>query len=82
MIVKTENNLLYDSSHPKCQLHFARTHGRGFAFIQCLDTGLNGKAEHVKRYWGFYADSLNEKENEADIYHIMNSGSPWPDIPK
>lgn len=82
MIVKTENNLLFDSSHPKCQLHFVRTHGHGFAFIQCLDTGLNGKAEHIKRYWGFYVDSLNEKENEAAIYHIMNSGAPWPDLPK
>ncbi|MBE8574972.1 hypothetical protein, partial [Vibrio sp. OPT18] len=61
MIVKTENNLLFDSSHPKCQLHYARTHGRGFAFIQCLDTGLDGKAERIKRYWGFYADSLDEE---------------------
>ncbi|TCO02176.1 hypothetical protein [Vibrio crassostreae] len=48
MKVQTENNLVYDSKHPKCQLHFARTHGRGFAFIQCLDTGLDGKAERVR----------------------------------
>ncbi|MEZ8744147.1 hypothetical protein AB4189_12070 [Vibrio sp. 10N.286.49.E1] len=82
MRAKTKNNLLFDSSHPKCQLHFARTHGRGFAFVQCLDTGLDGKAERVKRYWGFYADSLDEKENEVSIYNIMNSGSPWPELPK
>ncbi|CAK2132163.1 hypothetical protein BCT01_24050 [Vibrio tasmaniensis] len=82
MKVQTENNLVYDSNHPKCQIHFARTHGRGFAFIQCLDTGLDGKTERVKRYWGFYADSLNDKENEADVYRIMNSGSPWPDLPE
>ncbi|GEK14304.1 hypothetical protein [Aliivibrio fischeri] len=82
MKVQTENNLMFDSQHPKCQLHFARTHGRGFAFVQCLDIGLNGKSEHVKRYWGFYADSLDKQENEAAIYNIMNSGSPWPDLPK
>ncbi len=82
MKVQTKNNLMFDSQHPKCQLHFARTHGHGFAFVQCLDTGLNGKAEHVKRYWGFYADSLDEEENKAAIYNIMNSGSKWPDLPK
>ena len=82
MKVQTENNLMFDSQHPKCQLHFSRTHGRGFAFVQCLDTGSNGKAEHVKRYWGFYADSLDEKENETAIYNIMDSGSQWPDLPK
>ncbi|MBE8578666.1 hypothetical protein [Vibrio sp. OPT18] len=81
MIVKTENNLLFDSSHPKCQLHYARTHGRGFAFIQCLDTGLDGKAERIKRYWGFYADSLDEEENKAAIHDIMNTGSSWPCLP-
>lgn len=82
MRVQTENNLLYDSTHPKCELHFARTHGHGFAFVQCLDTGLDGKAERVKRYWGFYSDSLDDDVNKESIYHIMNSGSSWPDLPK
>lgn len=82
MRVATENNLLYDSTDPHCKLFFCRTHGRGFAFVQCLDTGIHGKSRRIKRYWGFYADSLNPKENEASIYHIMNSGSPWPDLPE
>ncbi|HAS6020170.1 TPA: hypothetical protein I7234_16130 [Vibrio vulnificus] len=82
MRVQTENNLVFDSSHPKCQLHFARTHGKGFAFIQCLDTGMDGTAERIKRYWGLYADSLDDEVNKQAIYHIMNSGSPWPELPK
>lgn len=82
MRVQTENNLLYDSKHPKCQLHFARTHGKGFAFIQCLDIGSDGSAEHIKRYWGLYADSLDDEVKKQAIYHIMNSGSPWPELPR
>ncbi|HFQ5234011.1 TPA: hypothetical protein ACGUWY_005127, partial [Vibrio vulnificus] len=62
--------------------HFARTHGKGFAFIQCLDTGMDGTAERIKRYWGLYADSLDDEVNKQAIYHIMNSGSPWPELPK
>jgi len=68
MKVQTENNLLYDSAHPKCQIHFARTHGQGFAFIQCLDLGHNGKTERVKRYWGLYSDSLDDEVNKQASY--------------
>ncbi|PKF49166.1 hypothetical protein AT251_20965 [Enterovibrio nigricans] len=82
MKVRTENGLVYDCAHPKCRLHLSRTQGKGFAFIQCLDTGLDGKAERVKRYWGAYADSLDNRENGESIYHIMRTGSPWPDLPQ
>lgn len=80
MRVATENSLLFDDSDPDCSLVFSRTHGHAFAFIQCLDIGKNGKSRRIKRYWGFYADSSDEKKNEQSIYHIMNSGSSWPDI--
>ncbi|MUK76540.1 hypothetical protein GNP84_06425 [Aliivibrio fischeri] len=43
-----------------------------------LDTGHDGKQEHIKRYWGLY----NESDKEASIEVILRSGGTWPQLPE
>ncbi|EMX0133983.1 hypothetical protein AAFW79_004961, partial [Salmonella enterica] len=49
------NGMIYDESNRDCQCHLADAQHEVFAFIQCLDVGMDGTASPIKkRYWGRY----------------------------
>lgn len=73
------NGMIYDESNRDCQCHLADAQHEVFAFIQCLDVGMDGTASAIKkRYWGRY----DHDNKEASIRAIMENGGKWPVLPK
>jgi len=81
MKLQTENDMLFDDSHPECLCIIERTQGKEIAFVQCLDLGMphcRHKNPIPKRYWGVWDD----RDPEASMDSIMRTGGKWPQLPK
>ncbi|MEL6008212.1 hypothetical protein J4Z08_21035 [Citrobacter portucalensis] len=72
------NGMIYDSEHRDCKCILNEAQGQVYAFIQCIDTGMDGNETAIpKRYWGQYAHAAPE----ASITRIMQNGGKWPVLP-
>jgi hypothetical protein len=71
-------SMVFDSADPDCMLIVETACGRQYAFIQCIDTGVNGAARWKKRYWG----PFNWSDHAGSVQHIMESGGKWPKLPE
>ena len=70
-----ENNLVFESTHPSCFLDiFSGPHGHPYAFVQCIDTGINGDLAMPRRYWGRW----DHDAPEASMREILSWGGKWP----
>lgn len=70
------NQMIYDDDHPQCSCHVIQSQGQLYAFVQCLDMGMDG--EHVvaiKRYWGRF-----EWDSEDHLRDILRNGGKWGDF--
>lgn len=76
-IVKTDTNLLFDSGDPDCMLIVSQACGQLYAFVQCLDTGHDGKQRWPKRYWG----PFSWDDRAGSVRRIMETGGKWPRLP-
>lgn len=81
-IIQNEiGNIIYDPSNKECFCKLAITQGGYYAFIQALDIGhvhARLKKPQRLRYWGAY----NMHNPKQSIIEIMETGSPWPELPK
>ncbi|AXE71583.1 hypothetical protein A191_04745 [Escherichia coli KTE233] len=74
----TVNGLFFEENHPQCKCILSQTQGELYAFIQCLDTGLNGQESAIiKRYRGRYSHD----DRAESIKNIMSNGGKWPVLP-
>jgi len=72
------NGLVFDKANPKCKCLLSEAQGQVYAFVQCLDTGMDGQENGIiKRYWGKYS----HENEEASIRAIMQNGGKWPVLP-
>lgn len=46
------NGMIYDEANRDCQCHLATTQNELFAFIQCLDLGMDGQETPIKNDTG------------------------------
>lgn len=73
------NGMIYDEAIRDCQCQLATTQNELFAFIQCLDLGMDGQETPIKkRYWGRY----DHDDKEESIRAIMQNGGKWPLLPQ
>lgn len=73
------NGLLYDESNRQCLCILNQSQGLTYAFIQCLDVGMDGRETPItKRYWGQFL----RDDKEASIRDIMLNGGKWPVLPE
>lgn len=70
------NGLIFDPEHPKCHIEVTRSQGRTYAFITVVDTGMDGKQEFQKRYWGEYCP----ERPDVSLKEIMERGGKWPQL--
>jgi len=77
MRVETNNNLVFDDSDKLCFCTHSSSQGEAFAFVQCLDVGMDGLMRNPKRYWGKW-DSHNPEDS---MKAIMEHGGKWPKLP-
>lgn len=70
--------MIYDDSDELCQCVLAQSQGKLYAFLQVIDSGIDGKARFTARYWGEYS----HKAPERSIAAIMEWGGKWPALPK
>lgn len=75
--VTADNNLTYHPDDPLCQCILSESCGTLYAFVQCLDTGMEGNDRWPVRYWGLYSHS----DARGSIRRIMEHGGKWPDLP-
>jgi hypothetical protein len=75
------DNLVFDDANPKCKCIVSASQGKNFAFVQALDIGM----EHARlkkpiavRYWG----EFNPNNPAGSLLIILNTGSPWPRLPR
>ena len=72
------NGLVFEEGHPQCKCILSDAQGELFAFVQCLDTGMDGQESvMVKRYWGRYSHD----DRAGSIEDIMRNGEKWPVLP-
>lgn len=76
MYVK-QGNLIFDSSNPLCTMIVNKAQDQVYAFIQCIDQGMDGSLEETRRYWGRY-DFSNA---EYAVGEILKWGGKWPQLP-
>ena len=50
MRVETDNSLLFDDDDSLCFCVHSSSQGEVFAFVQCLDVGMDGQMRNPKRY--------------------------------
>lgn len=75
----TANGLVFEEGHSQCQCILSDAQGELFAFVQCLDTGIDGQESViVKRYWGHYSHD----DRAGSIEDIMRNGGKWPVLPE
>lgn len=78
MRVETDTNLVFDEHDDDCRLLLSSAQGKLYAFVQCLDTGMNGNARYTARYWGEYTHD----DPEGSIRRILRDGGKWPRLPE
>ncbi len=67
------NQMIYDDAHPKCTCKVVQSQGQLYAFVQCLDMGMDGKRlVGTKRYWGRF-----EWGSEDHMRAILATGGKW-----
>ncbi|MDC8802797.1 hypothetical protein PRZ61_04970 [Halomonas pacifica] len=71
------NQLLYDAQDPMCKYILSASAGKLYAFVQCIDRGMDLKARYRARYWGEYSHD----DPEGSIRHILAHGGKWPGLP-
>ncbi|WP_075881797.1 hypothetical protein [Vreelandella massiliensis] len=71
------NQMIYDEADDLCKCVLSQSQGKLFAFIQCIDTGMDGTARYTARYWGEFSHDAPE----ATIKRIMEWGGKWPQLP-
>ena len=75
--VKTETGLFFDDADPDCKLLVTEACGALYAFVQCLDTGADGKQRWPRRYWG----PFDWADRAGCVQRIMETGGKWPRLP-
>ncbi|WP_253447951.1 hypothetical protein [Halomonas sp. Y3] len=71
------NQLLYDPRDPTCFYILSESAGRLYAFVQCIDRGMDLKAHYRARYWGEYSHD----DPDGSIRLILTQGGKWPGLP-
>lgn len=71
------NGLVYDDSDDLCLCLLSQSQGKLYAFLQVIDTGMDGEQRFTKRYWGEYS----HEAPEAYVKRIMENGGKWPSLP-
>lgn len=77
MRIETDTRQLYDDSDPLCKCILSQANGGLYAFIQAIDTGMDGKDRHAVRYWG----PFSHDNPEGSVRKILAYGGKWPDLP-
>ena len=72
------NQMVYDDTDPLCKCILSQADGKLYAFIQCIDTGMDGQARYPARYWG----TFSHDDPEGSIKRIMAYGGKWPQLPE
>lgn len=70
------NGLVFDREDADCKLILSKCQDDVFAFVQCIDTGMDGSQREIKRYWGRYCF----EQSEESILQILRWGGQWPDL--
>ncbi|EBM7196732.1 hypothetical protein T040_22110 [Salmonella enterica subsp. enterica serovar Senftenberg] len=74
----TANGLVFEETNPHCKCILSEAQGELYAFVQCLDMGMDGRETAiVKRYWGRYSHDAREDS----IRSILLNGGKWPKLP-
>lgn len=71
------NQLIYDDADELCKCYLETALGKGYAFVQCIDTGMDGTHRFIKRYWGEY----DVNNPEVSMIEILSYGGKWPQLP-
>ena len=48
-----------------------------YAFVTCIDVGMNGKGKTKARYWG----EVSARDNANEIENVIGYGSKWDKLP-
>lgn len=78
IIMNQSGNLKYDSEHKKCSIEVVSGQDGLYAFLTCLDIGLDGSLEIQNRYWGRFSWDCEEDS----ILNILHNGGSWPHLVK
>lgn len=71
------NQLVYDDADALCKCILSESQGNLYAFIQCVDTGMDGNARYTARYWG----AFSHDDTAGSIKKILANGGKWPSLP-
>ena len=48
-----------------------------YAFVTCIDLGVNGKGKTKKRYWG----EVSSRDDADEIENVIGYGAKWDKLP-
>lgn len=71
------NQMLYDDHDPRCKLILSMSNGQLYAFVQCIDRGMDLEDQHLARYWGAFTHA----DPESSVREILAYGGKWPALP-
>lgn len=73
MRVEASNGMIFEEGDPLCTLRVVQSQGKLYAFLQAIDTGMDGMARYPVRYWGEYC---HDTPVDA-IRQILLWGGKW-----
>ena len=78
MKVSLDCNFCFDSDDPGCSaLVVEGPVSQQYAFVQFIDSSIDGQARIPRRRWGHW----HKSDAAGSLRRIMKSGAPWPALP-